>query len=32
MGKLAVDAVQTRDRVLSVTLGSGLLTLIGGRS
>jgi ABC-type dipeptide/oligopeptide/nickel transport system permease component len=31
MGKLAVEAVQTRDRelVLSVTLGSGLLTLIG---
>ena len=31
MGKLAVEAVQTRDRelVLSVTLISGLLTLVG---
>jgi peptide/nickel transport system permease protein len=31
MGKLAIEAVQTRDRelVLSITLLSGLLTLIG---
>ncbi|MBQ5459962.1 MAG: ABC transporter permease subunit, partial [Rhodocyclaceae bacterium] len=31
MGKLAVEAVQTRDRelVLSVTLVSGVLTLVG---
>ena len=31
MGKLAVEAVQTRDRelVLSITLVSGVLTLLG---
>lgn len=31
MGKLAVEAVQTRDRelVLSITLISGVLTLVG---